>query len=165
MESPNTAKTQRELAAIFGITQPAILKMLHRDGCPIKSKGPWSAEDIDALSQWRAGMRSDRSSPDYKAGDDLGIGGGDVSTKLKVEQTLMLQARRAVLERDWVPRSKVETGMTERALYFRTSLENLPGDICGLLENRPSDEVERLLRERLNGIIDSYTRRPYPGME
>lgn len=161
---PGTIKTQRELADAAGISFSGIRKLLYHPDCPIERTGTWSASQVRHFLSWHSTLQEDRSADDYQPQNAAASPARVAEIRLKIERMKKLQIERKILEGHYIERDNVESGWVQRAEFFRQSMEALPADMARKLEGRSAVEIEAILKDSINGIIDSYARKPYPGV-
>lgn len=156
--------TQTQLAETIGVSRQAVAKLLKHHDCPIGSTGPWQAADVRKFIEWHGTLQEDRSKPSSSQMPDGMTPGRAVEIRLKMERMKKVKLEREILERLYVARDEVEKGWTERATYFRASLENLPTTVAARLVGLEASEIEAELRTQIDAILDGYARKPWPGV-
>ncbi len=58
MPSKRSFQTFQELADKVGWHRNSLRERLRRPGCPVKSRGPWTARDVSKLLTWFGGLRA-----------------------------------------------------------------------------------------------------------
>ncbi len=143
------ARSQRELAAAVGLSQPAILKWIRHEAWPFPATGPW---DVKKVQAWAAGLQEDRAKPITGAGEKI-------NQAWKLEKTLHERVKRKQREGQLVDRSLLDRALEAVTKSYVDALGELeralPLQIAGL----DPGQVERIVRDRVRGIREQLASR------
>lgn len=148
-----SARTQRQLADLLGITQQAVSKLSKRRDWPVRRRGPWSTEDVTKLTQWRATLQEDRSQLAFASDDELGTLYKQSQLLLKTEQAKRARLEREVLTGEKIRREALDSALGGMAAAFVA--------ICNEIEMTfparfgvPADRISDMLDEYRRGLVD-----------
>lgn len=145
------ARTQRELAAAVGRSQPAVLKWIRHPTWPFGATGPW---DVAAVKKWAAGLQEDRAadaaapSNGGAAPQDLGLA-QKVALAAKNENMLFTRAKREKLQGTLVSRELLDGALRGLARMFVAGLDELERSLPYQLAGRSAAEIEKIIAERI----------------
>lgn len=158
------AKTQRELAASLGKSQPAVNKWIKDSRWTLSKSGPWDVEEVKAWAARTLGLVPAKSAaqPSLNLGFDAdpkldGRLGADLYLKTQRAKLLAFELRQ--LEKEYVLRSEMEQGRIDRIQAVKSSLERMPGRLAPQLAGM-TDEVaiETVIEAEVIKILHAFSR-------
>lgn len=154
---PARKRSTAELAAATGYGPDAVRRFLARgwDGDPATLE-TWRAQNLGQPGRRPILPRADRPEG---AGDQVGWGEKFRQVRTMREQ-VELRARMGQL----VDRELVERMLLTRVAEVRAALLSVGRSMRLRLENQPGDVVERLLDQRMRGILEDFARPPELGV-
>ena len=164
------AKNQTELASLLGVSQPVVSGMLRSADCPVPQRGPWTEAHLKSMNDWRSLMQEDRS-------QDVDTSEGEsfqeilrkhpakaVEVRLKMERMQKVRLERLILEGSYIPKDEVLLGWSERARFFRESMEGLAAAVSSKCVGLKAIEIQKVIEQHHNDLLDSYQQEPLPGI-
>lgn len=114
-------KSQRALAARFGVSGSTVAGWVKRDDWPVSRTGPWDEPAVARIAEWRHWLQEDRSgkgrSPDEPAGAAMPGSGTGGASKSKVDTLLKYhRMREAKVRADEAEGRVIDRELLDRAL-------------------------------------------------
>jgi transposase len=126
--------TQTELAAMWGMTQPNIHKMV-KQGMPMDS--------IEAATAWRKQFLEERTPASYN----------EARTRKALLECDKLDMQLAILRGDYEEKAKMRESGIRIGAIFSAKLAALVNDASGALAGLGEAELRKKLHERTQGIL------------
>jgi predicted transcriptional regulator len=136
----NSGVTQVELAALWGITQPAIHKMV-KMGMPMDS--------IESATEWRKKFLAEHG----RGGGAAPAGYNEARTRKALLECDKLDMQLAILRGDYEEKAKVREAGIRIGAIFSAKLAALVNDASGALAGLGEAELRKKLHERTQQIL------------
>jgi predicted XRE-type DNA-binding protein len=131
--------TQQEVASAWGITQPAVHKMV-KQGMPLDS--------MESAVAWRKEFLANRG-----RGDGAPSSYQEARTRKALLECDKLDMQLAILRGDYEEKAKVREAGIRIGAIFTAKLAALVNDASGALAGLPEAELRKKLHERTQGIL------------
>lgn len=148
--------TQQDLADELGIARETVSRWTHEVGCPRKRKGKYN------VVEWKTWMKD--------TGKSSSLGGAEPPSPMKSE--LEIRKLTAVCERLELDQ-KIRLGqyhtnddcklwVSKAMTAVRTIMLSLPSKMAPVVEMRPKEEIELLLREAVDEALIAIHEKEWP---